>query len=370
MPNDSRDKQSTSSRQPPRAPTLVEVARVAGVSNTTVSYVLNGLAEKHGITEATAKHVGNVAKEMNYRPNRWARNLVTRRTRTIGALFGNLTNDWAERASVGMRQVLDDEGYLLFLTTHHLDSEVEQHELDTLLQLQVEAIICLALPTSVQAYRSLITHNTPLVFLENKLEELPEASSVVWNGEQAAYNGVRHLVETGRRRIAFLGREYPVGTEKGAYVPWLHSVRYQGYRRALQDAGLPVANLQEEYVLREEPTRSKVRKMFSKKAAQPDAIFAALDMLALGAIRNVKELGLRVPEDVAVVGMGDQPAGGELGAGLTTVRSPDEALGREAAKVALRLIRHPEEAPIRRMIDSNELVVRRTSVVTPVAEVV
>ena len=365
MPKDTMGERRACSRgQGTGAVTLAQVAKAAGVSNTTVSYVINGLAEKNGITEATAERVMRVAEQLNYRPNWWARNLVRRRTHTIGALFGNLRNDWAERASVGMRNVLDDEGYLLFVTTHHVDPAIEQQELNTLLQLQVEAVICPALPGSIDVYRQLLSQNVPLVFLENKLVELPEVSFVAWDGEKAAYAGVRHLLEAGRRRIAFLGREYPGGTKSGCYVSWQHSIRYEGYRRAIREANLSLNGTLEEYVLfEEEATTGKVQKMFSNASERPDAIFATLDMSALSAIRDIRQLGLRVPEDVAVVGMGDQPAAGELGAGLTTVRSPDEAMGREAANIALQLIQDPKQAPICRLIESNEIIVRRTSVV-------
>jgi len=341
---------------------LVQVAKAAGVSNTTASYVLNGLAKKNHISEATANRVETAAAEMDYRPNRWARNLVRKRTNTIGALFGNLKNDWADRALTGMRAVLDDRGFLLFLTTHQLDSVVEQREIDTLLQLQVEAIICPALPDSLDAYQKLLSQNIPLVFLETKLDDLPEASSVVWDGEKAAYAGVRHIIETGCRRIGFLGREYPRPKDAGRYMPWFHAARYEGYRRALNDADLPAKPEWMGGVLYGESATDTVRRMFAGGKDRPDAIFATLDSLALEAIRTLRALGLRVPEDVAVVGMGDQPAGGDLGAGLTTVRGPDEQLGREAAEVALQLIEDTNASPIHRLIDSNQIVVRRSSI--------
>lgn len=345
-------------------PTLAQVARAAGVSNTTASYVVNGLAAARHISEATAEHVQAVAALMNYRPNRWAQNLVSKRTRTIGALYGNLRNDWADRSSSGMRKVLDAAGYLLFLTTHRLDAAVEKQEIDTLLQLQVEAIICPGLPDGLPAYQSILSQGIPLVFLETKAENMPEVSSVAWDGEHAAYAGVRHLVETGCRRIAFLGRDYPGGTPSERYMPWHHMVRHNGYVLALEEEGLSPDESHKACFLLDEPVQEKVTRMFSG-ARPPDAIFATLDMLALEAIQVLRDMGLRVPEDVAVAGMGDQPAGGELGAGLTTVRGPDELLGKHAAEVALQLIEDKSTGPIHRLIDANEVVVRRTSVPSP-----
>ncbi|MCX7012092.1 MAG: LacI family DNA-binding transcriptional regulator [Candidatus Sumerlaeota bacterium] len=333
--------------------TMDAIAREAGVARTTVSFVLNGQAKLRGISDETAGRIVEIANRLNYVPNEMARILTRRHSRIIGVLFGHLMHDWADHVVDGLRTVLDDEGYVALITKHRFDPQWEAREIQSLLERRVEAIICVPLIGGRPNYERVARAEVPLVFLNDTLEEMPETSFVAWDTAAAARAAVRRLIEIGRQRIGFIGRRYPRP---------LVLAPHTAYRETLEAAGLEINSHWEAWLDPRESTRGALKAMFGRKTRRrPDSLFFSLDVLALDALAEMEMAGLRVPDDVALITLGDQPPCGHPCVGLSAIPVPSEEIGRETARVALQLIRRPESGPIHRLISCEEIRNRRTT---------
>ena len=337
--------------------TAEELAKRLGLSRATVSIVLRGEAEKRKISAKTTERVLEAARKFNYVPNNAARMLRRQRADAIGVIFPNLRLDWAERAMEGMHSVLKDTDYSAFVATHRFDPALFRREALAALQRRDDAIICYPLPGMNSLYSQIRSMGMPLVFIGDRPLDVKDQSSVIWDAGAAAGTAVRQLIHLGRKRIGFLGLDYPM---------MMSQARYEAYRSALNKAKLeinplwiftpPSTSTIEQIV---EPGLSQ---MFDGNGPHPDAIFVLNDGIALPALESLQRRGIRVPEDVAVIGMGDLPLTGHRAIGLSTMREPVEEMGREAVEVALKLIADPSLGPIERVLSCEELHQRRTTV--------
>jgi LacI family transcriptional regulator len=344
----------------PGAITAEELARRLGVSRATVSIVLRGDAVRRKISPATTRRVLDAAREHNYVPNQAARMLRRQRTDMIGVIFPNFRLDWAERAMTGMLAVLEPTPYTPFVATHRFDPALFAKEALSSLERRDDALICHPLPDMGDVHARLASGSMPVVFMGDRPlagRHTKGFSSVVWDAGVAARMAVRHLVELGRKRIAFLGIDYRME---------MSQARVAAYHAVLNEAGLP-ARPQWVFV---PPASSAIEKivdpgldqMFARGRTPPDALFVLNDGIAMPTLESLYRRGVRVPDDLAVVSMGDLPLTGHVAVGLSTMREPVERMGREAAEVALRLIADPAAGPVHRTIDCAELHARRTTI--------
>jgi len=338
--------------------TIATIASETGLARSTVGFILNGQTRDRRIAAKTSRRVLAAARRLQYVPNDVARSLRRRRTGVIGVIFAHLREHWAERAVLGMRSVLDPADYVPFITTHQSDRHWQQREIQTLLGRQVEAIICMPLAEDLDAYRMVMERGVPLVFLGDYLNEMPQVSFAAWETGSAARAALRHLLGLGRRRIAYIGWDDPRPMRQAPFA---------AYREALREARL---EFREDWVVRlghgNLPTR-RVAGMFTRKGPRPDAVMARTDAYGVAALSVLEKRGIRVPGDVAIIGMDDLPGSDFPGVGLSTMVFPAEEVGRKAAQIALELIQTPAKAPIRRLIEHVELIARRTTVGLPEA---
>jgi LacI family transcriptional regulator len=333
--------------------TMATIAEEAGLGRTTVGYVLNGKAAERGIPEQTAQRVFEIAERLDYVPNEAARDLRTQRSGLIGVLFQSLGAEWPVRVIQGLQDVLfQTEDYHPLITAHGHDPALEEREIQFLLRRRVEAIICSATAMS-DTFRTILKRRIPLVFIGHAMPEMPEASSVLFDDRKAIKAGVRRLVEQGRRRIAYLGWDFPEGYFQN---------RHDGFREALEESGLECREKWFEIVLHGESPEAAVRRMFSGSGQRPDAVFSGLWRMALGALETIEDLGLRLPEDVALITLEDHLACRLKRIGISTVHQPIEEIGRQAARTALDLIASPHSGAIRRLIYDCEVIDRRTTI--------
>jgi len=333
------------------------LARKLGLSRATVSIVLNGRGPERKITPKTVQRVLDAAREYNYVPNQTARNLRRQRSGVIGVILANFSMDWAERVMTGMLQVLDERRYCPFVATHRFDPERHRKELTAALQRRDEGVICQPLPAQNGIYREFLRAGVPLVFLGDRPVDMSEVSYAGWDSGPAARTAVQHLVDIGRKRIGHIGFDYPMR---------MTLARFESYRAVLREAGLPC----NQQWIAMPPAGQDMRKilgavldrMFAPGVERPDALFVLNDGLALQTIELLDERGIRMPEDVAVIGMGDLPFTGHRAIGLSTMREPCEEMGRAAAQVMVQLIAAPKSAPLIQPIACCELKVRRTTV--------
>lgn len=341
----------------PRPPvTSAMIAHKLGVSRATVSIVLNGQGEVRKLSPATIARVVAAARELGYAPDRAARNLRLRRSGVVGVLLADFRMDWSERVMSGMAEVFDQGSHTALIATHHFDPVRHRRELTAAVQRRDEAIIVQPVPGQDALYRQVLASGVPLVFLGDLPLDLTPVSFAGWDSAAAARTAVEHLIATGRRRIGHIAVEHPL---------CMTLERTATYRRVLSESGLPI---NERWIAIPPPTGDAagmlagvVERLFAPGAERPDALFMLNDGLALTVLEVLDQRGIRVPEDVAVIGMGDLPLTGHRGIGLSTVREPCEEMGRAAAHAALTLIAGPGRAPLIAPIPGNELKARRST---------
>lgn len=338
--------------------TIVSIAEKLGLSPTTVGFVLRGQAGRVNLSEDTVKRVRKAAKEMGYVPNMLARGLRRQKTGVVGLLLPDLSMNWAEMLHMGMSEVLDEAEYAPFIVMHRWQPKRQAVELNRLVRHQVDGIGCVPIAGCQDIYREYAESGTPFLLVGDTLPGLEGVNVVGWDSEAAAETAVKHLVERGCRRLGCVGpRDDTVMTGR----------RFAAFGRVVERSA---ANTRDAWIARWDTatwlpsvTDGWVRNVFGG-TDRPDGIFALNDGTAMPLLQSLARAGIRVPEDVAVVGMGDLPLAGVPGLGLTTVREPVYEMGAAVARMMLGAIREGEDGGEVWLRDA-KLVARRTTEVPP-----
>lgn len=329
--------------------TIKDIARLAGVSHTTVSRALN---KQPGVSEETRKRILELATRLRYSSNAMARSLVTHRSHSIGLLVPDMANPFYVQVAKGVEGVVGAAHYSLAIcnSDHQQDKEVEYVRF--LREKQVDGLLVVPLQKEKQHFIDLWLDGFPLVFIDRFFPDLP-MKCVVSDNYGGAKQAVEYLVQLGYRRIAFL-----VGT-RGGYAA---EERLRAYRDVLQASGLP---LYTEYVLE---TRGGYADGYRRAQdllrldPLPDAVLAANDVVALGVMRYFTEQRVRIPADIALVGFDDIDFAGMLPVPLTTVRQHPLRIGQKAAELLLSLIegRREHQDTVEPIVFPTELIVRNS----------
>lgn len=338
--------------------TINDVARLAGVSSMTVSRVINNSGY---ISPKTRARVERAIAELGYVPNALARQLRSKRTKSLALVLTDITNPFFTTIARGVEDVAGASGFsVMFCNTD--ESEADEHEyLELLVQRQVDGVLLVPASSEGRGLALLRTHRMPAVILDRRLRT-PQADEVRCDSEAGAYQLVSHLTGLGHRRIAVLTGRKTVSTSVD---------RVAGYRRALADADVAP---DESLVLYAELNYGGFNQADGYRMAQqvlalsprPTAIFAANNFIAFGAIRAVREAGLRVPEDISVVAFDDLPGEWVMDPFLTVVAQPAYEIGRRAAVLILDRLERAEQMEPRSVVLPAELRVRRSSGPPPV----
>ncbi|BDP43944.1 LacI family transcriptional regulator (plasmid) [Deinococcus aetherius] len=331
-----------------KAVTVTDVARHAGVSAMTVSKALNG---RDRISEETRARVLAAASELGYVANAAARSLRGGRTDLLGLLVQDLSNQYFAEIVRGASEAIRERGLDLVLYTSSNDPERERQRVATLSSGVSDGLIIVAPHGSPGLLEQLQHSRVPVVLINAwNVDDLPTVNPENRLGARAA---TEHLLALGHRRIGFVtGRpDSPLSPERPDGV-----MRLQGYREALVAAGVAF-----------DPTLlhpGGLHLPLGREAGHdllalpdpPTAIFAANDFCAFGVIEAARERGLRVPEDLSVVGFDDVPMAGQVQPALTTVHHPLHDLGHRAATLLLDLL--ADHAPERHVELPSRLIVR------------
>jgi LacI family transcriptional regulator len=330
-----------------KRPNISDVARLADVSKSTVSHVLNGT---RFVEESTRRRVLDAVVRLDYRPSLAARSLTTKRTGTIGMVISDASNLFFSDMLRGVEDVLHAARYSLTVCNTDEVLEREAHYLDLLLEHQVDGIIAAATSQHWAALQEAAVQHTPIVFVDRHFPNL-NGPYVGADNEGGAYLGMRHLIERGYQAIGILAGFQRLSTMRE---------RLAGAERALREANM---TRPDEWVvpspLTIEAAQQAMRQLLSLPA-RPRAVFVSNNLLMLGALLALKELGLRCPADVALVGFDDHPWAAVSDPPLTVVRQPSRQLGSKAAEILCALIdgQHPEETSLELAC---ELVIRQST---------
>jgi DNA-binding LacI/PurR family transcriptional regulator len=322
-----------------RRVTIAEVAREAGVSKTTVSVVLNGSAESVGIRSATQAAVLDAMSRLGYTPNHAARSLRRRQSNVLTLLVQDLANPCFTDIAVAARAAAEANRYTLNVVGAG-PAEAELQALEHLRGGSSDAAIVATgrhgeRPRAIEVLLDLARHGVPAVILLDRSPD-PAVPAIRVDVEAGAYLATSHLLGLGHRRVAHLALQgfRSLDEEQNS-----QGDRYRGYRRALADSGLAVDPA---LVIRGSDTpnggRSMIRSLFGAGGPRPTAILVYNDVMAVGVLRGLYELGLRVPQDVAVVGTDGIELGEYLNPSLTTIDHPRAELGRLAVETVCDLL--------------------------------
>ncbi|RBQ17842.1 LacI family transcriptional regulator [Spongiactinospora rosea] len=331
--------------QPRPRPTIRNVAERAGVSKSLVSLVLRGSPH---VSEHRRQAVLQAARELGYRPNAVARSLVEGRTHLVGALVADLHNPFYAEFLDGLQESLHGEGLRLLIGNSQWEPTLEDEAVEAFLELRVDGLVLLGIaPVSATLIEA--TSYTPTVVVGERHTELDGVDIVVDDDELGARLAVDHLVELGHRKIAHIE-----GARSSAA-----RFRCEGYLVAMRRHALAPYIMVEHGDFTEESGRSAAHALLSRDP-RPTAIFAVNDMAALGVLTAASELGLRVPEDLSVVGYDNSHLSGVQHISLTTVDQPRRAMGRSAAALLSDRIGDPGKVSRMRQV-TPKLVVRRSA---------
>jgi len=319
----SATEKSVESHSRPKTPTLEHIARRAGVSVMTVSRALRGYP---GVRETTRKKILELAAELKYRPNRWARSLVTRRSRIIGIVVPDISHIFFSEITRGVQDGLERYGYSLMLCHSKGDARREAREIDILIGAQVEGVIVASEQPedSPELFADLLEREIPFVLVDRFFPSL-WCPRVVVDDFQVGFKATWHLIELGHTRIGHIAGP-AVSTAR---------LRTEGYRAAMKEAGIRVRS---SWIARADFKVSGGAEAMRKLLAgggRVTAVFASNDPSAFGAVHACREAGLRVPEDVSVIGAGNIEGSQHPAPFLTTIAWPVSELGERAAEILL-----------------------------------
>ena len=334
--------------------TIDDVARLAKVSKATVSAVLNN---RPGISSKTREHVMHVVQKLNYRPNQVARSLSIRETNSIGLVIKEIDNPFFAKVMKGVFDTCSDHDYTVLLGSSELSPAKEKQSIDTLTSQRVDGLILSPLQGSDVDFSylaDLVRLHFPFVMLDRIANF--STNLVEIDNERAAYRAVSYLIELGHVNIVYFGGP--------TYSSHSHD-RLQGYQNALIDHDIPVRRQLifnvGSYINNGYQTGLE---FFRKNGKLPTAVFCYNDLVAIGLINALLELGLDVPADVSVIGFDDIDFCSSVKIPLTTIRVPAFQIGATAAELLIRQINQRSE-PLHEHISLDAPLIVRNSCAPP-----
>ncbi|MEQ8474159.1 MAG: LacI family DNA-binding transcriptional regulator [Marinoscillum sp.] len=330
--------------------TIKDIARELNVSVSTVS---RALADNTLVKIDTRNAVKALAKKYNYQPHFTALSLRSSKTRTLGIIIPQLVHEFFSMVIRGIEDHAYSNGYNVIISSSHESYDREVIDSKALVNGRVDGLMaCVSRETNnFDHFKEFVDRNIPLVFFDCICDEI-DAPKVVLDDFEAGYQAVKHLIEQGCERIAYVG---------GPINLLINKDRLAGYNRALSEAGL---NTKDDWIIHcdsgdYEAGRLKTEPLIKSK--QIDALFAATDMLAIGAIKNLKSIGLRVPQDVMVVGFSNWSISALYEPSLTTMSQPGYEMGQKAAELLIQRINNPDQEINETVVMHSELIVRESS---------
>lgn len=330
--------------------TLDDIAKMAGVSVSTVSRVFNNKIDQYRIGSKTAKSILKVARELNYRPNQLARGLRLKKTHTLGLVVPDISNPFFAYVIRSIQKVSHSLGYSLIVcdTDENLDLEIEH--IDLLTSKRMDGLIVMPVGQEYAHIERLIRENIPLVLLDRCFSDL-HANSVVIDNHKGACEAVEHLISYGHRRIAII---------QGLPHTYTNTGRVQGYKEALTKHGIPV----DEGLIVGSDFRKEngyiETKFLLHLENPPTAVFATSDLITLGALQAIAEEGLKIPTDISLVAFDDIDFAMSLLCPITAVAQPKETMGELAVKLLIEHIKNRKKWKPKRIMLKSKLIVRES----------
>jgi LacI family transcriptional regulator, galactose operon repressor len=330
---------------------MKDIARDLGVSVVTVSKVLRNHSD---ISEETRGRVLARIKEVDYRPNIAARSLVTGRTYLVGLVVPSLLHPFFAEIAKAISENLRERGYYLIISSSEEDPELEEQEINHLLERRLDALIVASCRSSLDLFQRIEREDTPYILIDRSFEALA-ANFVGVDDETVGVLATQHLIDIGGQRIAHIrGPETSPGKQ-----------RLQGYKRTLEHNGMRVMP---EYIIAEPKGDVDTRQRGAEAMRQllqldprPDGVFCFNDPLAIGAMNCILDQGLRIPEDVALIGCGNLNYDDTLRVPLSSVDQRSRQIGEETARVALAILTSKRPPALENVVLQPQLIARAST---------
>ncbi len=307
-----------------KQPTILDVAKRAGVSKSTVSHVLNST---RFVEEGTRQQVLQAIAQLDYHPSAVARSLTTKRTGTIGMVVSDATNLFFAEILLGVQDILvGNYGVIICNTDETLEREAEL--LEMLLRHRVEGIIAASTSQKWGVLAEAEVRRTPVVFVDRSFGN-GQGPFVGVDNQQGAYLGTKHLIACGHRKIGIVAGFQRLSTMRQ---------RLAGFRQALCEQGVPV---KDEWIVESALSIEAGREATHKLLSLPDrptALFVNNNLLSLGTLLAIQDIQLHCPQEIALVAFDDHPWAAVSNPPLTVVRQPARQIGQEAAQMLLMLL--------------------------------
>jgi LacI family transcriptional regulator len=335
--------------------TIKDIAKELNVSSSTVS---RALKDYPGISDETKRKVKELADKLNYRPNAVALSLRKSKSFTIGVIIPEVVHFFFSTVISGIEEIAFTNGYNVILCQTNERLDREKSSIETMLSNQIDGLLVSYSKetTDFEHFSKLMKLEFPIVFFD-RLPDLPNSINVTVNDYDGAYQAVTHLISQGYKKIVHLA---------GPKNLTISKKRREGYIQALEDAGISV----NENLIVECPSGTEKEsfdvtiKLFEDVDNRPDAIFAHHDIVGAGAMMALKSIGLKIPEDVGVVGYSNWQFSSMIDPPLSTVSQPGFNIGEKATTMLLDMINNKNDykkEPVHVVLDT-ELLVRKSSV--------
>jgi len=330
---------------------MKDIARDLGVSVITISKVLRNHPD---IGDQTRERVLARVKELDYRPNFAARSLVTGRSYLVGLVVPDLLHPFFAEVAKSLSDVLRKNGYYLIVSSSEEDPELEEQEINQLLARRLDTLIVASCRSTVELFFRMENEKMPYVLVDRKLPGL-SANFVGVDDEAVGMLATKHLIDIGCQRIAHIrGPAYSTALQ-----------RLEGYKRGLTEVG---RKLVDDYVVAQPKVDVDSRQHGAEAMGQllsrkprPDGVFCFNDPLAIGAMSRALDAGLRIPEDLAIIGCGSLHYDNALRVPLSTIDQQSRRIGEEAARITLRILNSKTAGKPERVLLEPQLIVRAST---------
>jgi len=327
--------------------TIHDVAKLAGVAPITVSRVINNSGY---VSDKTREKVQAAISELGYVPNILARSLRSKRTNTIALVFTDITNPFFTIMARGVEDTASFAGFNVIICNTDESQEKEDNYILLLLQKQVDGILLVPAGSNTKSIKVIHEQDTPLVILDRRVSS-SNVDIVRGDSEGGAYQLTKYLIDLGHRRIAIISGPCNVSTAED---------RLLGYKRAMEEFGLKENIISYYGSFSQTSGNDLTRKVFSQ-SPQPTALFTANNLMAIGALQALQDIGLKVPEDVALVSFDDIPENLTAFPFMTVVKQPSYEMGRRATELLISRIKKDSDDDYQDIVFPVEFLERTSS---------
>jgi LacI family transcriptional regulator len=330
---------------------MKDIARDLGVSVVTISKALRNHSD---VGDETRERVLTRVRELDYRPNLAARSLVTGRSYLVGLVVPTLLHTFFAELAKSLSDVLKEHGYSLVVSSSDEDPDLEEQEINQLLAYGLDTLIIASCRSTVEPFFRIDKHKTPYVLIDRSLPGLA-ANFVGVDDAAVGTLATRHLIAIGCKRIAHVrGPEHTPGVR-----------RLEGYKRALTQHGMKIID---DYIIAESKGDVDTRQRGADAMGQllgldprPDAVFCFNDPLAIGAMNRALDDGLKIPEDMAIIGCGNLHYDDLLRVPLSSIDQHSRRIGEEAARITLAILNSKAPLKAQIVVLQPELIVRTST---------